>query len=177
MIGERWQGKEKRCQWNSLNFQCCMGSMYLFPIGQMDATKGSHIWVILPVCYPGGLPVNEGDPSSQRLWGALPRSAWKRPQLGVRDLCKKEPHIHTVLDDFTSTHNLNTCLAQATDDQSFIVRGAVKAECIFYQELFSSSILQMRKGLWKERGKKKEKSQLYFLTTPSPLSLKSGYYL
>lgn len=74
---ERWQGKEKRCQWNSLNSQFGKESMHVFPINQIDSTKGSQVWVTLPIGYLK-LPVDEGVPSNQRLWGILLRWAWKR---------------------------------------------------------------------------------------------------
>lgn len=43
-----------------------------------------------------------------------------------------------VLDDFTCTHNLNMCLAQVTDDWSFIVREVVTTEHVFSWEYFPS---------------------------------------
>ena len=74
-----------------------------------------------------------------------------------------------VLDDFTCTQNLNMCLAQVTDDWSFIVREAVTTEHVFYQEYFPSE-----KGNLKREEKITE--PVVFPHHSKSLELKSGYY-
>lgn len=50
----------------------------------MDATKGSQASVILPACYPRGLPIDRSVPRSQRLWGILPEASLEEVVTGCQ---------------------------------------------------------------------------------------------